>query len=156
MNTMTIVLMIAHFFICVGIIVLVLMQRGKGADAGASFGAGASGTVFGARGSANFLSRATAVLAAAFFANSLALAYLATQGTSGSSIVDQVTLPADVDDTTESAVDGVLDELPSIEEAADAGEDAAADAVDELPEISADDLPSDAEDGGESAADDEE
>ncbi|MEL7297970.1 MAG: preprotein translocase subunit SecG [Pseudomonadota bacterium] len=156
MNTMTIVLMIAHFFICVGIIVLVLMQRGKGADAGASFGAGASGTVFGARGSANFLSRATAVLAAAFFANSLALAYLATQGSGGSSIVDQVTLPADAEDAADATVDDALDELPSIEEAVDAGADAAAEAVDELPEIDAEDLPGDAVDSDETAADNEE
>ena len=55
------------------IIVFVLLQRGKGAETGAAFGAGASGTVFGARGSANFLSRVTAVLATLFFATSLVL-----------------------------------------------------------------------------------
>ena len=55
-----------------------LLQRGKGADAGAGFGAGASGTVFGSRGSASFLSRTTAVLAAVFFASSLALTWLAS------------------------------------------------------------------------------
>ena len=53
-----------------------LLQRGKGADAGAGFGAGASGTVFGARGSASFLSRTTATLAALFIATSLTLAYM--------------------------------------------------------------------------------
>jgi len=58
------------------IIGLVLLQRGKGADAGAGFGAGASGTVFGARGATTALSRATAVFAAIFMINSLALAYL--------------------------------------------------------------------------------
>ena len=56
-----------------------LLQRGKGADAGAGFGAGASGTVFGARGRDTALSRATAILAAVFMINSLALAYLGTQ-----------------------------------------------------------------------------
>ena len=60
------------------IIGLVLLQRGKGAEAGAGFGAGASGTVFGARGASTALSRATAVLAAIFMINSLALAYLGT------------------------------------------------------------------------------
>ena len=57
-----------------------LLQRGKGADAGAGFGAGASGTVFGARGSASFLSRTTAVLATLFFVTSLGLSYLFSQG----------------------------------------------------------------------------
>jgi len=58
------------------VIVLVLMQHGKGADAGAAFGSGSSGTVFGAQGSASFLSRTTGVLATAFFSTSLALAVL--------------------------------------------------------------------------------
>ena len=81
MNTMQTVVLVAHTFIAIMIIVLVLLQRGKGADAGAAFGAGASGTVFGARGSSNFFSRATAILATAFFASSLALAYLSSQDT---------------------------------------------------------------------------
>jgi preprotein translocase subunit SecG len=74
----TVVLMV-HTLIALLIIVLVLLQRGKGADAGAAFGSGASGTVFGARGSSNFFSRATAVLATAFFVSSLALAYMSSQ-----------------------------------------------------------------------------
>jgi preprotein translocase subunit SecG len=61
------------------IVFLVLLQRGKGADAGAGFGAGASGTVFGARGATTALSRATAIFAAIFMLNSLFLAYLATR-----------------------------------------------------------------------------
>jgi preprotein translocase subunit SecG len=68
-----------HLIVAGLIIALVLLQRGKGADAGTGFGAGASGTVFGSRGSASFFSRATAVLATLFFATSLALAYFATQ-----------------------------------------------------------------------------
>ena len=71
--------LITHTLIALGIIALVLLQRGKGADAGAAFGAGASGTVFGARGSGSFFSRATAVLATLFFASSLTLAYLSSQ-----------------------------------------------------------------------------
>jgi len=69
-------LTIIDFFAAAGIIALVLVQRGKGADAGAGFGSGASGTVFGARGARTALSRATAVLAAIFMATSLALAYM--------------------------------------------------------------------------------
>jgi preprotein translocase subunit SecG len=80
--------LIAHVGIALLIIGLVLLQRGKGADAGTGFGAGASGTVFGARGSATFFSRATGVLATLFFATSLALAYLSTQRTAPTSVLD--------------------------------------------------------------------
>ena len=73
------VLTVVQFISCAGIIALVLIQRGKGADAGAGFGAGASGTVFGARGAGTALSRATAVLVAVFMLNSLALAYMGTK-----------------------------------------------------------------------------
>ena len=65
-------------FSSLAIVGLVLLQRGKGAEAGAGFGAGASGTVFGARGATTALSRATAIFAAIFMINSLALAYLGT------------------------------------------------------------------------------
>ncbi|AXT47944.1 MULTISPECIES: preprotein translocase subunit SecG [Chromobacterium] len=64
------------------IIVLVLMQHGKGADMGAAFGSGSSGSLFGASGSANFLSRTTAVAAAVFFSTSLALVFLSGGGKS--------------------------------------------------------------------------
>ena len=77
-----------HLMVAIMIVGLVLLQRGKGAEAGTGFGAGASGTVFGARGSANFLSRATGVLATVFFITSLALAYLSTQRTAPSSLLD--------------------------------------------------------------------
>jgi preprotein translocase subunit SecG len=70
------VLTVLQVFAAIGVIALVLLQRGRGADAGAGFGAGASATVFGARGATTGLSRATAVLAAVFMLNSLALAYL--------------------------------------------------------------------------------
>jgi len=87
-----------HVLLAASIIGLVLIQRGKGADAGAGFGAGASGTVFGARGSGSFLSRATAILATLFFLTSLGLSYLFSQQTAPSSVVDRVqpapTMPA--------------------------------------------------------------
>lgn len=71
------ILVIIHLFLAMGLIGLILIQHGKGADAGAAFGSGASATVFGASGSANFLSRATGVLALLFFVTSLALAWSA-------------------------------------------------------------------------------
>jgi preprotein translocase subunit SecG len=82
------VVLVAHVFVALMIIGLVLLQRGKGAEAGTGFGAGASGTVFGARGSASFLSRATGLLAALFFITSLALAYLGTQRTAPASLLE--------------------------------------------------------------------
>lgn len=80
MSNIQTILLIVHTLIALAIIALVLLQRGKGAEAGAAFGAGASGTVFGARGSTNFFSRTTAILATLFFASSLALAYMSSQG----------------------------------------------------------------------------
>lgn len=86
-------LMVLHGFLTLAIVGLVLLQRGKGADAGAGFGAGASGTVFGARGSATFFSKLTAVLATLFFLTSMSLAWFATRPLAerSESIVD--TLP---------------------------------------------------------------
>lgn len=85
-------LLVAHVLIAVGLIALVLLQQGKGADTGAAFGAGASGTVFGSRGSASFLTRTTGVLAALFFITSLSLAYFATKQAAPTSVVDKVQL----------------------------------------------------------------
>ena len=81
-----------HVLVALAIIGLVLMQHGKGADMGAAFGSGASGSLFGASGSANFLSRTTGVLATVFFVTSLSLAYLASERpkTSGSLMQDSV------------------------------------------------------------------
>lgn len=90
MTTIQQAVLIGHTLIAILIIALVLLQRGKGADAGAGFGAGASGTVFGAQGSSSFFSRATAVLATAFFISSLTLAYLSSQRTTGpTSLLDE-------------------------------------------------------------------
>ncbi len=74
---MDIILLVLHVFLSLGIITLVLLQKGAGASAGAAFGGGGAGSVFGASGSANFLSKTTAIFAVGFFVNSLALAYLA-------------------------------------------------------------------------------
>jgi preprotein translocase subunit SecG len=76
-------LLIIHVLLSLAIIGLVLLQRGKGADAGAGFGSGASGTVFGSKGSATFFSKLTAILATCFFVTSLTLAYFASHQSSG-------------------------------------------------------------------------
>ncbi|HTN31428.1 MAG TPA: preprotein translocase subunit SecG, partial [Pseudomonas sp.] len=73
------VVIVVHLLMALGLVGLVLIQQGKGSEAGASFGAGASGTVFGSQGSATFLSRVTGMLAAVFFVTSLGLAYFASQ-----------------------------------------------------------------------------
>jgi preprotein translocase subunit SecG len=90
MNWLQTLAVVFHVLFALGIVGLVLMQRGKGADAGAGFGAGASGTVFGAQGSASFLSRTTAVLATLFFLSSLGLSYLFSQRPETTSVVDRV------------------------------------------------------------------
>ena len=89
-------LMIIHFFCAAAIVALVLLQRGKGAEAGAGFGAGASGTVFGARGASTALSRATAILAAIFMITSLSLAYVGARRSNApaSSLLDQLATPS--------------------------------------------------------------
>src|SRR5262245_52393835 len=95
MNWLHTATLVFHILIAAAIVGLVLLQRGKGADAGAGFGAGASGTVFGARGSASFLSRTTATLAALFIATSLTLAYLGGRPSAApTSVIDRVQEPA--------------------------------------------------------------
>ncbi len=78
MNWFFSLVLTVHILVALSIIGLVLMQHGKGADMGAAFGSGASGSLFGATGSANFLSRTTGILAAVFFVTSLTLAYVAS------------------------------------------------------------------------------
>ena len=86
------VVLVVHILAALGVIGLVLVQHGKGADMGAAFGSGASGSLFGATGSANFLSRTTAVLATVFFVTSLLRAYVASSApkTTGSVMQDTV------------------------------------------------------------------
>ncbi len=124
MDTIQKAALIVHTLIALLIIVLVLLQRGKGADAGAAFGAGASGTVFGARGSASFFSRATAVCATLFFVTSLGLAYLSSQATS-----EPTSLLEDA-----PAVEATTDEVPAISDETP---------VSDLPELEASEEPAD-------------
>ena len=102
------ILLIVQLIASLGIIGLVLMQHGKGADAGAAFGGGASGSVFGSKGSGNFLSRATAILATIFFVNSLVLAWLVAhpEGEARSVVESAVT-------STSQAADKAIPSAPS-------------------------------------------
>lgn len=103
------VLQIAQLVLAIVLIGLVLIQQGKGATAGAGFGGGASGTVFGARGAASFLTRLTGVLAAIFFVLCIAMAWFVNTETQGTgSVLDQIQAPAAVESS----------EIPSIEPAA--------------------------------------
>jgi preprotein translocase subunit SecG len=91
MDIWLILILVVHVLTALGIIGLVLLQHGKGADMGAAFGSGASGSLFGSTGSANFLSRTTAILAAIFFVTSLGLAYVAThRPKSGGGVMEAV------------------------------------------------------------------
>jgi preprotein translocase subunit SecG len=90
MSMLETLLLVVHLLMAAGICGLVLLQHGKGADMGAAFGSGSSGSVFGAAGSANFLSRSTAILAALFFATSLGLTWFATShGTAAKGVMQQ-------------------------------------------------------------------
>ena len=95
MNTLVNVVLAVQMLSALGMIGLILIQHGKGADMGAAFGSGSSGSLFGASGSANFLSRTTAVLAAVFFVATLALAYFGNpRPVSSGSVLDSVSAPA--------------------------------------------------------------
>ena len=115
MNWVQTLAVVFHVLLAFGIVGLVLLQRGKGADAGAGFGAGASGTVFGARGSANFLSRTTAVLATLFFVSSLGLSYLFSKGPAETSVMDRVATqqPAPAPTAPAPAADGSAPVAPA-------------------------------------------
>jgi len=102
------ILIVAQVVISISLVTLVLLQQGKGADAGAAFGSGASSTVFGSRGSSNFLSRSTAILAALFFFNSLGMAYLISNRPTEQSVVDQ----AVIEETVDVQVETVEQDVP--------------------------------------------
>jgi preprotein translocase subunit SecG len=86
---MEILLLVVHVLIGVGVIGLVLLQHGKGADMGAAFGSGSAGSLFGSSGSANFLSRTTAILATVFFITSLGLTYLGSKRSDSKGVIER-------------------------------------------------------------------
>jgi len=90
MENVNSILLVVQVLLSISLIVLILMQHGKGADAGAAFGSGASATVFGARGSGNFLSRATTIIAILFFVVCLALAYVSSNRSAPESVTGSV------------------------------------------------------------------
>ena len=114
-------LVVVQVILAISIIGLVFLQQGKGANAGAAFGSGASGTVFGAQGSASFLSRATAIATALFFAVSLGLAYMVTEMARGDSLVDRVEQPAAANEADEPALEAIP--ADGEESAAEQGDD---------------------------------
>jgi len=97
-------LLVIHLIVAAVVCGLVLLQHGKGADMGAAFGSGSSGSLFGAAGSANFLSRTTAILAAVFFASSLGLTYLGTLHTPAKDVMQQGVMGGDRPATKETDV----------------------------------------------------
>ncbi len=124
--------MAVHVVTAIAIVVLVLLQQGKGADAGAAFGSGASQTMFGSAGTGNFLTRATTIAAVVFFATSLTLAIFARQATMGG--VDSMNLiedesllsepPADSDiPQVESSSRDASGDVPRVDAAPDASDD---------------------------------
>ena len=105
MSDINSLLLVFHVITAIVIVILILLQKGKGADMGSAFGAGASGTMFGSKGSANFLSRSTAVLATIFFITSLTLAYL-NKGTvvqNNDSILDTISIIEEDDQNNDSS-----------------------------------------------------
>ncbi|WP_078084323.1 preprotein translocase subunit SecG [Microbulbifer mangrovi] len=120
--------LIVHILTALSIIGLILLQQGKGAEAGASFGAGASNTVFGSQGSGNFFSRLTAIMATVFFVTSFGLAILASRDEAPAADgIPQV--PATVESREPAATEG---DIPEIQEQAPAADDLPA--VEEAPQ----------------------
>jgi len=115
MNTLYSILVAIDVLLAIGIIGLILIQHGKGADVGAAFGSGASGTVFGSKGSASFLTRLTAILATLFFVNSLGLAYLASNRPVAESVIDNVEQTEINVSTDIPALDSETSDMPSEE-----------------------------------------
>jgi len=154
--------LVIHVLLAIGVIGLVLIQHGKGADAGAAFGSGASATVFGSRGSASFLTRATTVLAGLFFLTSISLFFFAANRdvairsvTDSPAFTDEApAVPAASDSDLPGGVEGEVVEpstsdLPAAPESA--GEGAREDAGEESPETAAE-LPAAADESADSAA----
>lgn len=116
------IISVVHVLAAASLIGLILLQHGKGADMGAAFGSGASGSLFGVTGSSNFLSRATALSVTVFFATSLALAYIASHRSSSGSVIQ---LPATIEKQAETegvaseATPAITDSVPAVGTAED-------------------------------------
>jgi preprotein translocase subunit SecG len=116
MENLNSALLIVQVILSISLIVLVLMQHGKGADAGAAFGSGSSSTVFGSKGSGNFLSKTTAILATLFFVVCMALAYVGSHRNDSGDLMQSVTSI----NTEESQVtSSVESDLPPVDSSSD-------------------------------------
>ncbi len=109
--------LVIHVLAAIGVIGLVLLQHGKGADMGASFGSGASGSLFGVSGSSNFMSRATAIFVLIFFSTSLTLAYMSSHKSGGSSVMKSIVTqsikaPVVEADVTKSKAPSAVEDVP--------------------------------------------
>lgn len=121
------IIIVLHVLVALAIIALILLQQGKGADMGASFGAGSSQTLFGPSGGGNVLTRATAILAAVFFSTSFGLAIIAKQKASVSVEEAMISVPAAITEQVEGEAAELepglnLDELPDFESESAAGQ----------------------------------
>ncbi|CAM3761528.1 preprotein translocase subunit SecG [Parendozoicomonas haliclonae] len=108
------VILIVHVFVALGLIGLVMLQQGKGAETGASFGTGASQTVFGSSGSGNFLSRSTAILATVFFVTSIGLAMIAKDKAEALTSGGVLGIPQAVETTTVQEVPAASTDVPEV------------------------------------------
>lgn len=126
------IVLIVHVLAAIGIVALILIQQGKGADAGASFGSGASQTVFGSSGSGNFLTKSTAMLATLFFATSFALAIYAKQK-AGIDVDTSLPSAEAIEAQAEQAVESIVDDEVPVLDASD------------IPSSLTDDLPADSD-----------
>ena len=118
--------LVIHLLVALAIVGLIMLQQGKGADVGASFGAGASQTLFGSDGSGNVIAKATAWLSAVFFATSFGLAVIATQKTQ---VSDEIGLEIPSQDGASSFLDNSLSgDIPAID-------DSVSEPEDDLPEL---------------------
>jgi preprotein translocase subunit SecG len=125
-------IVVIHVIVAIAIVGLVLLQQGKGADAGASFGAGASQTVFGSSGSGSFLVRATTIAATVFFATSLSLAIFARDLAGGSPVSSSPIVNEEI--LEEAARESTETDIPQLEENPSAADDSQTD-VPQLPGI---------------------
>ena len=108
------IILIIDVLSAVGLVALVLLQQGKGADMGAAFGGGASQSLFGARGSANFLSRTTAILATVFFLSNMALAWVATREQKETASVTRSVTEAPTTPAAPAAIAPAPDKVPEV------------------------------------------
>lgn len=110
------IILVIHVFVAIGLIGLIMLQQGKGADAGASFGAGASQTVFGSSGSGNFLSHTTAILATVFFLSSIGLAVIARDKANDLATSSELGIPGAVQQQSVPAIPAVSSDVPVLDD----------------------------------------